>query len=542
MNIAIYSRKSKFSETGDSVENQVKFCKDYARIHFQNIQEKEFLLYEDEGFSAATTERPNFQKLLEDIKQKKINMLLCYRLDRISRSVGDFSDTLKLLEKYQVSFVSATENFDTSTPMGKAMIYIASVFAQLERETIAERVRDNMLALAKKGRWLGGIAPLGFRSDVASYFDEEWKERQLSYLTPVENDLKTVKCLFQKYLELKSLSKVETYCLTHGLTTSNQCDFTKNTISLIIENPVYCIADQDAFQYFQSLKCILPDDKENYDGTHGLMCYNRKGKIGGKQTAKNPPDQWIIAVARHKGIISGKHYALVQSLLYENKIKAAPRNETSEYAALSGLVTCNSCGSKMRIKSIQKTSKGINFYYICELKSLSCKARCSMKNIKGTLLDDLVMEKLKELLESCIYSEEMRKLLQKKGTFLLENHFESEKELYKLQEEYKNNHSKIQKYLSNYGETDSEAIKKYMVECIEDLEERQQLIQNQLKESDINKTQINDTLLHLNDLYQNIINIDYLIEQADLLQKKQLIRTFIKEIRWDGETASIILR
>ena len=157
MKVAIYSRKSKFTGKGDSVENQIEMCKEYIRTHFEDA---EVVIYEDEGFSGGTIDRPEFKHMLLDAKKKKFNVLMCYRLDRVSRNVADFSTLLDDLSLYDIAFVSIREQFDTSTPMGRAMLYIASVFAQLERETIAERIRDNMLQLAKTGRWLGGITPI----------------------------------------------------------------------------------------------------------------------------------------------------------------------------------------------------------------------------------------------------------------------------------------------------------------------------------------------------------------------------------------------
>lgn len=96
----------------------------------------------------------------------RFRMLIVYRLDRISRSIGDFTALIERLAQLNVAFVSIREQFDTSTPMGRAMMYIASVFSQLERETIAERIRDNLRELAKTGRWLGGITPTGFSSEA----------------------------------------------------------------------------------------------------------------------------------------------------------------------------------------------------------------------------------------------------------------------------------------------------------------------------------------------------------------------------------------
>ena len=160
MKAAIYSRKSLFTGKGDSIENQIELCKNYLEKYYPDINE--FKVYEDEGFSGGNTNRPKFQQLLKDIKNREINVLICYRLDRISRSVADFSSTYNMLEENNVAFISVREQFDTSTPMGKAMLYISSVFAQLERETIAERVRDNMIQLSKTGRWLGGSCLSGF--------------------------------------------------------------------------------------------------------------------------------------------------------------------------------------------------------------------------------------------------------------------------------------------------------------------------------------------------------------------------------------------
>lgn len=170
MKVAIYSRKSKYTGKGDSIGNQIQMCKDYIENLYKN-KKIEYSIYEDEGLSGKNTNRPEFQKLLNDIKKEKFNVLICYRLDRISRNVAYFSSTLDELQVYGVDFVSIREQFDTTSPMGRAMIYIASVFAQLERDTIAERVRDNMIELAKNGQWLGGSHPLGYSRKRETCYD-----------------------------------------------------------------------------------------------------------------------------------------------------------------------------------------------------------------------------------------------------------------------------------------------------------------------------------------------------------------------------------
>ena len=160
----IYARKSVDTGKGESIENQIEMCKDY----FKGKPDIEFRIYHDKGFSGKNTNRPHFQQMRTDIKVEKPQYLICYRLDRISRSVGDFAEFYDFLQSCGTTFISITEKFDTSSSVGKAMLSITAVFAQLERETIAERVRDNMYLLARTGRWLGGTPPLGYKIDQKS--------------------------------------------------------------------------------------------------------------------------------------------------------------------------------------------------------------------------------------------------------------------------------------------------------------------------------------------------------------------------------------
>ena len=160
MRFAIYSRKSVLTGRGESIENQVELCRSYLAAHYPGVRPEEVAVYEDEGFSGKDFQRPQFRRMLEDIRRARPEALVCYRLDRVSRSVGDFADLIRRLEGWGVAFLCIREKFDTSTPMGKAMMYIASVFAQLERETIAQRVRDNMCLLAYQKRdYTGGRSP-----------------------------------------------------------------------------------------------------------------------------------------------------------------------------------------------------------------------------------------------------------------------------------------------------------------------------------------------------------------------------------------------
>ena len=140
--IAIYSRKSRFTGKGESIGNQVDMCRAYIRTAFGDAYADRAIVFEDEGFSGGNLNRPDFKKMMNAAREHRFRTVVVYRLDRISRSISDFSALIEELGRLGIDFVSIRESFDTSSPMGRAMMYIASVFSQLERETIAERIRD----------------------------------------------------------------------------------------------------------------------------------------------------------------------------------------------------------------------------------------------------------------------------------------------------------------------------------------------------------------------------------------------------------------
>ena len=303
----IYSRKSKYTGKGESIENQVEMCKDYLFSHIKDIEEKEIVVYEDEGFSAKNLERPMFKRMMADSKKEKVEYIVCYRLDRISRNVSDFSSLITDLNDRNIAFVSIKEQFDTSTPMVQAMMYIASVFAQLERETIAERIRNNMLMLARTGRWLGGTSPTGYKSEKVDQIVVEGKPKQMFRLKIVPNEADLVKLIFKKFLETNSLTKVETYLIQRGIKTKNGKPFTRFTIKNILENPVYMMADEVAFKFFLDNGVEFSDDdcaKSKFNGQLGVMSYNKTLQKDGRRHYTRDIKDWIISVGQHEGLIS----------------------------------------------------------------------------------------------------------------------------------------------------------------------------------------------------------------------------------------------
>lgn len=524
---AIYVRKSKFTGKGESIQNQIEMCKKYAKEKYLEVNDN--YIYIDEGFSGGHIDRPKFQKMLRDAEKEIFNTLICYRLDRISRSITDFSSTIELLENHNISFISLREHFDTSTPMGRAMMYIASVFAQLERETIAERIRDNMLQLARTGRWLGGITPTGFESKPISYIDSDLKERQMYSLSPIEDELDIIKMLFDKYLKLNSLSKLEEFCLKNKIKTKNDNDFNKSSLNLILKNPVYAIADKDLFKYFKNNNMDIANDESEFNGDKGVLVYNKNIESKGKSNRFRDKKEWIVAISNHKGIISSKKWILVQNMLYKNSNKS-PRMGTSKSGLLSGLIRCGNCNSPMRVKhghTNPKTGKK-HYYYVCTLKENSRGKRCRNSNLKGNLIDALLLDRIKkELLDLNSIASQLdlhKDKVYDNGQSRLNN-------IDKFQNLIKENESKIQALIKEIYNNKNSRASKYIINEIERLDESN----IKLKEK-ITKLKSNTkAAINLDFVKDSNIDFDILFNIISIDSKHELLSSIIESIHWrDG--------
>ncbi|MBS7221109.1 MAG: recombinase family protein [Clostridiales bacterium] len=369
MVFGIYCRKSVLTDKGESVENQLEMCREYIRNRFGD--NNKIIIYEDEGYSGKNTARPMFRKMTEDIK--KLDYVVCYRLDRLSRSVSDFSALVEMMNRNKTGFICIKEEFDTSKPMGKAMMYIASVFSQLERETIGERVRDNMLMLAKTGRWLGGNTPLGY-SSVREAYTCGGRTKYACFLKS-NGELETVERIFKAFEKSESLSRTTDIVNDMELKTKNGLDFTNQAVKDILSNPVYCRADKKAFEYFENRNIKVYGEVCK----RGLISYN-----------KNDDDNIIIAVGKHLPIISGERWIKIQEMLRTDA--AFDRRGLLRGAALaSGAIICGLCGEKMYAV---KRSGGRGFDYICRRKRR--KEGCLCKNLNGVVADEKIKKFLKE--------------------------------------------------------------------------------------------------------------------------------------------------
>ncbi len=536
--IAIYSRKSKFTGKGESIGNQAELCKDYIRNMFGEAYVDRCVVFEDEGFSGGNLKRPAFQRMMEDVRKRKFKAIVVYRLDRISRNISDFTGLIDELSKLDVSFVSIREQFDTSTPMGRAMMFIISVFSQLERETIAERIRDNMHELAKTGRWLGGNAPTGFKSEAVSKVTVDGKTRKSFKLVPIPEEAEIPKMIFDLYTETDSLTAVEAEMLRRRIKTKQGKDFTRFAIKAILQNPVYMVADEDAYNYFKEREADVCFPKEAFDGTNGIMAYNRTDQEKGKATVLLPVSEWIVAIGQHPGLVPSKQWIKVQESLGRNKSKAYRKPRNNE-ALLTGLLFC-SCGDRMYPKlSQRKTADGEPIYtYVCKMKERSKRERCNRRNANGNILDAAIIEQIKSLTE---HDSSFLAQLEKSRQFYTGNREQYESQLADLRAEYTENEKTINGLIDSLGMVGDSIAKPRVLKRIEELTQTNREIENRIHELE-GLTEANALSDMEFDLLRQMLSMFRAnIDEMSIEEKRAAIRTVVRKVIWDGVNAHVVL-
>lgn len=529
------------------VGNQIELSLEYIKVHYpENEYDVTILIFEDEGFSGKNVDRPHFKEMLKLILENKINVLICYRLDRISRNIADFASLINELVEHKVDFISIKEQFDTRTPMGRAMMYIASVFAQLEREVIAERVRDNLLELAKTGVWLGGDAPLGFLSekykkvDICENNEENLlttKSKTASKLIINFDELETLKLIYTKIQEFKSLSKLETYLMNNNIKTRKGKYYSVFALKWILTNPVYAQNNEDVLNYFKEKGIEIfseDDDRNNFDGKYGFLTYN---KTSGKKNM--PIEDWIVAVGLHPGIIPGKEWVAVQYLLEKNSDKAYRAiGYPKKQSIVSSLIRCKKCGSLMRPKNIDKrrSDGSVNYGYCCQLKEKSRGQKCNSKNVPGEKLDSKIINIIKEIFvpNSEIYNE-LKKLTFSKGKNKVND------DISLLEKEYKQKQQDIDNIINKLKYIDVDLIdtininlRRMKNEKLE-LETKIKTLKNSQKIENNNKSEVKTAK---NVLYI-IDNCFKIFDYYDLKTKRDIAKLFIENIVGEGNEVTI---
>ena len=366
---AIYTRQSVDKMDSISIESQLEYCKYETRG-------SPYKSYSDKGYSGKNTNRPAFEEMLEDIKQGKISRVIVYKLDRISRSILDFANMMEVFAEHNVEFVSSTERFDTSTPIGRAMLNICIVFAQLERETIQKRVADAYYSRSKRGFYMGGRIPYGFEK-VKTEIDGI----KTSKYVPIPEEAEQIRLMYSLYAdEDNSLGDIIAYFNKNGIKHLRGGMWSAGRISEILRNPVYVMADADVYDFFKSQGANIINPVSDYTGYNA--CYLYQGTVSKTRKQLDLTDKEIV-LAPHQGIIPSGDWLKCRIRCLNNRQSTKTCKATASW--LAGKVKCGKCGYGL---TIVKANTKWHRYFVCAAALATKKENC--QGIGGTVYADVL--------------------------------------------------------------------------------------------------------------------------------------------------------
>ena len=342
---AIYTRVS----TSMQAEKEYNSCEAQRDKILSYIKSQEDLEvykeYSDPAFSGSNLERPSLNELLRDIAAKKVQVVLTYKIDRLTRSSKDFYSLIEFFDKHNVSFVSVSERFDTSSASGRLLRNIMLTFAQFEREMTAERTRDKMLARAEKGLWNGGYMPFGYKKEDGKLLVDRGRS-------------KVVREIFERFVLTGSLKQTLNFAIEEEAKNPKTGKLlTMNGVFHILRNPAYI----------------------------GQMVWAKK-----------------IYQGIHEPIISKEIFEHAQSLTKEKVRKKLLYKEFF----VRGLIKCGYCGSTMTPSFSNKKSRRY-YYYKCYSVVRNGRTACSIKQVNAEKLENFLIENLSRIAQDRQYVESL---------------------------------------------------------------------------------------------------------------------------------------
>lgn len=375
----IYTRQSVDRIDSISVESQAEFCK--REVIGDNVK-----IYSDKGYSGKNIDRPAFQQLIQDIESGKIQRVIVYRLDRISRSVLDFANVIELLQEHHVDFVSTMEKFDTGTPIGKAMLMIVMIFAQLERETIQQRVMDAYISRSKRGFYMGGRVPYGYELKDTLIDGIRTKMYQT-----IQSEADVVRLIFSMYAKPQtSLGDIMRCLEEQGIRKRDGKLFNRSRLRDVVINPVYVRADYSVYDFFQKQGTNVVNSPEDFIGTNGAYLYSGDTK---KRKSISLEGHTLV-LAPHEGIIDSKTWLQCRAKCLNNQSVAKPVKAKATW--LAGKIKCAHCGYALTAKIYKCKTKSDNRYYLCNNKYNA--GGCHFGSLNADVVDQIIFEEMKKKL------------------------------------------------------------------------------------------------------------------------------------------------
>lgn len=351
---AVYTRKSNeegLEQEFNSLDAQRHACENYVASQ----RSQGWMLvpdyYDDGGFTGGNTERPALKRLLKDIEEGRIDTVIVYKIDRLSRSLLDFLNMMKVFEEYNVAFVSVTQHFDTSTSMGKLMLNVLLSFAQFEREITGERIRDKIAASKQKGMWMGGVPPFGY----------DGVDRRLEIN---EAEAEIVRHIFQRFTMLESVTEVVKELRRDGVRTKTYTTTTgKNKVGKIMDKGfVYKMMGNQVY-----LGEIVHKDK--------------------------------VYPGQHKAIIDREVWDKARQINASNPHVRANSQRREMPAMLRGIIRCDGCNCAMTPYHARKKGKLYRYYTPSGILKTSCEL-CPVGSIPAGEIETIVLAQLKSIFKT----------------------------------------------------------------------------------------------------------------------------------------------
>lgn len=320
------------------------------------------VVFEDPGYSAKNTDRPDYQAMMERLRTGEFSHLLVWKIDRISRNLLDFASMYAELKRLGVTFVSKNEQFDTSSAIGEAMLKIILVFAELERKMTAERVSAVMISRANEGKWNGGKVPYGYR------YDKETKEFEI-----VDQERRIFNRIWDLYEEQQSIVYVVRKLNEAGLYTRNGNPWSVPTVYKLLTNVWYT----------------------------GSYIYNMHEE--GDRYSMKPQSEWIITEDHHPPLVDQVRFDHMQIMLKRNK-RGGPSGKTSRSSKhihiFAGLLRCGNCGANMTATLDKRRADGWRpSIYGCSTRR-KYSDKCSNKYISDTVIGPFVFNFLGNIIRA----------------------------------------------------------------------------------------------------------------------------------------------
>lgn len=488
---AIYTRKST-DEGLDQDFNSLDAQRESAEAFIESQKSEGWIClpdrYDDGGFTGANMERPALQRLLADIDAGKVDCIVVYKVDRLSRSLLDFAKIIEVLEQNTISFVSVTQQFNTTHSMGRPTLNILLSFAQFEREMIAERTRDKMSAARKKGKWTGGMPVLGYDIDP-----------QGGRLLVNEREAERVTAIFKLYLEFRALMPTVEELNKRAWTTKRWTTkkgrerggkpFTKNNLFKLLTNLIY-------------LGKVKYRDKI-YDG-------------------------------EHDAILDDGLWRQVQELLRYNG-RNGGRDVRNKYGALlKGILYCGSCKTVM-IHTFTVKKNGTRYrYYVCSKAQKQGWHTCPSKSLPAPEIERFVIDQIRSVgKDTDILAETLEQARSKSKKELQE----LEKEKRTLQRDLKRYNTEVHNlidYISQNGKSDAPVTAR-----LADLQDRILLLEqrNTLINEDI--VTLSKEMVDENELESALSHFDPIWNSLALREQARIIQLLVERVVYNGEEGTV---